>query len=56
MDHTLITNDVIKEDVSSGRNRYGYTPKGGWVWNERARRLSNKGRRYAIVNTESYAF
>jgi hypothetical protein len=34
----------------------GYTEKGGWILNERAGRLSNKGRSYAIVNTVSYAF
>ena len=54
MDHTKITNDVIMENGTDMTS--GYTKKGGWVLNERAVRLSNKGRSHAIVNTESYAF
>ena len=58
MNHTLITNDVIKENIPSGQSRYdSWLHKRKWVkMNGRAGSLRNKGRSCAIVNTISYAF
>ena len=59
MNHTLITNYIMKEYVPSGRNRYDswLHKEKGLGLSERAGRLRNKGRSdVSIVNTVSDAF
>ena len=59
MNHTLIINYIIKENVPSGRNRYDswLHKEKGLGLSERVGRRRNKGRSdVSIVNTVSYAF